>query len=230
MGRELPTSGRSGLPYIVVPVALVAGEALAIWGGLELMSFGPSRRWAVVWAAVVILGSGLVVGGIGAWMGRRWDGYLLSLAAGGMAAGTLMVASGIVLRSIRLSLGGPMLPLVGALVAGLIAVTAWMALTGRSTSLAPMSGGRTAVATIAAILVVPPVLGMALVSAGAGWFVQCDGTVPLWMVPDDYDGGGCVALRPFWEAMLPWHWGEWREVCLGMCLDLDAFPGGGSGG
>jgi hypothetical protein len=163
-------------------------------------------------------------------MGRRWGGYLLSLAAGGTAVAALLVASGIVFRSIRLSMGGPFLPLLGALVAGLTAVGAWLILTGRSTSPAALSGRRSAFMSIAAILVVPPLLGMALVSAAAGGIVQCDGTVPLWMLPDDYDGGGCVALRPFWEGLLPWHWSGWREVCLGMCLDMDIYRGGGSGG
>jgi hypothetical protein len=54
---------------------------------------------------------------------------------------------------------------------------------------------------------------------GLGRVAQCDGSVPKWMVPDDYDGGGCVELRPFWEGGLPWNIGDWEHYCLGMCLD-----------
>ena len=61
---------------------------------------------------------------------------------------------------------------------------------------------------------------MATISIGmAGSMVQCDGSVPEWMIPSDYDNSGCVALRPFWEAYLPWNVGKTEMVCLGMCVE-----------
>lgn len=47
--------------------------------------------------------------------------------------------------------------------------------------------------------------------------IQCDGTVPAWMIPDDYDGSGCVQIRPWWEAWLPGN-EDHSMVCLGLCL------------
>lgn len=46
---------------------------------------------------------------------------------------------------------------------------------------------------------------------------QCDGFVPEWWVPDDYDGGGCVEVQPNLIGLGPWNWGKWREVCIGLC-------------
>lgn len=47
-----------------------------------------------------------------------------------------------------------------------------------------------------------------------GW---CDGSVPRWMLPADYDGSGCIEIPDNWKASLPWA----REdlVCLGLCTD-----------
>lgn len=50
--------------------------------------------------------------------------------------------------------------------------------------------------------------------------IQCDGSVPRWMLPDDdRELGGCVPLRPAWEGWLPWNWGRQDLVCLGLCTD-----------
>lgn len=49
--------------------------------------------------------------------------------------------------------------------------------------------------------------------------IQCDGTVAAWMVPDDYDGGGCVEIRPAWEGFLPEN-SDHSDYCLGLCSDL----------
>lgn len=46
--------------------------------------------------------------------------------------------------------------------------------------------------------------------------VMCDGVAEMWMIPEDYDGGGCIALPPWWEHLVPGH--DTRRVCLSMCL------------
>jgi hypothetical protein len=45
--------------------------------------------------------------------------------------------------------------------------------------------------------------------------VMCDGTVPIWWIPDDYAGSGCVEMPPWWEMVLPGH--DTTMVCLGLC-------------
>ena len=52
---------------------------------------------------------------------------------------------------------------------------------------------------------------------------QCDGHVPEWMIPDDCDGG-CLELRPSWEARLPWNSGRTHPACLGMACMPSASP------
>jgi len=47
--------------------------------------------------------------------------------------------------------------------------------------------------------------------------IMCDGSVPEWWIPDDYDNSGCVAVPPPWEFFYPWHWGEQPVYCLGLC-------------
>jgi hypothetical protein len=79
---------------------------------------------------------------------------------------------------------------------------------------------------IGAILVATALVGfVALFAAGSVLpaVMQCDGSVPRWMLPPDYDNSGCVDLRPQWEASLPWNQGKAELVCLGMCVD--AQPG-----
>jgi hypothetical protein len=43
----------------------------------------------------------------------------------------------------------------------------------------------------------------------------CDGSVPLWMMPDDYDGSGCIPYPRNWEETLPWD--DEPTYCLGLC-------------
>lgn len=48
---------------------------------------------------------------------------------------------------------------------------------------------------------------------------QCDGDVPEWMIPGDFDGG-CLEVRPSWEGILPWNAGRTDRVCIGLgCMD-----------
>ena len=75
-----------------------------------------------------------------------------------------------------------------------------------------------AVGALAIGLLMGAILLSSLVVPSTG--TMCDGA-PEWMVPDDYAGGGCVAVRPFYEALLPGNWGEWRNVCLGMCASVE---------
>lgn len=53
---------------------------------------------------------------------------------------------------------------------------------------------------------------------------QCDGEVPAWMIPDDYNGSGCIELRPWWEGLLPWN-SDHTPYCLGLCGDGFLPPG-----
>ena len=73
-----------------------------------------------------------------------------------------------------------------------------------------------AAATVVVLLAVVFVVGYL---ANPFSTIQCDGDVPEWMIPSDYDDGGCVELRPAWEANLPWNAGKTELVCLGMCAD-----------
>ena len=72
---------------------------------------------------------------------------------------------------------------------------------------------------VAAMLLLPP--AFIALTTGQG---QCDGNVPRWMLPDNYQSlGGCVTLRPAWEGWLPWNWGRQDLVCLGMCAPEDSL-------
>lgn len=48
--------------------------------------------------------------------------------------------------------------------------------------------------------------------------IMCDGSVPTWMLPKDYNGGGCVMYPVNWEQTLPWDDEELH--CLGMCVSF----------
>lgn len=75
------------------------------------------------------------------------------------------------------------------------------------------------VAVIGVLIAAMLVLGSATGGGGAT-MSQCDGSVPRWMLPDDYRQlGGCVPLRPAREAWFPWNWGRQDLVCIGMCAD-----------
>lgn len=50
--------------------------------------------------------------------------------------------------------------------------------------------------------------------------VQCDGSVPTWMIPDDYDQSGCVRIL---EGAPPADW-DGRWVCIGLCDSLNPSP------
>jgi hypothetical protein len=52
--------------------------------------------------------------------------------------------------------------------------------------------------------------------------IVCDGVVERWMIPEDYSGGGCVTLPPWWEHLVPGH--NTERVCLTACL-LEVTPG-----
>ena len=61
-------------------------------------------------------------------------------------------------------------------------------------------------ALMLAVLAIPFLLGP------RSYVIQCDGGVPTWMLPDDYDGG-CVELLP---GPPPADWdGSW--LCTGLC-------------
>ncbi|HEX5579481.1 MAG TPA: hypothetical protein VFY43_07440, partial [Candidatus Limnocylindria bacterium] len=47
--------------------------------------------------------------------------------------------------------------------------------------------------------------------------IGCDGSVPRWMLPDDYDGGGCIPWPENWATTQPWD--DEEMVCLGLCGD-----------
>jgi hypothetical protein len=61
-------------------------------------------------------------------------------------------------------------------------------------------------------------VAMVIVGAFTGIHTgQCDGSVPRWMLPADYNGSGCIELPENWEASLPWSRDD--LVCLGLCTD-----------
>ena len=52
--------------------------------------------------------------------------------------------------------------------------------------------------------------------------IQCDGNLPVWMLEaQDYDGGGCAEVLPFWQA--PPN-ADWTEHCMGMCAGDNPWP------
>jgi hypothetical protein len=61
-----------------------------------------------------------------------------------------------------------------------------------------------------------------LSGAFGGRVIQCDGSVPAWMITDDYAGSGCVELKPAWQGWLPGT--DHTPVCLGLCLESSLAP------
>ena len=50
--------------------------------------------------------------------------------------------------------------------------------------------------------------------------IQCDGSVPTWMISEENEGTGCVELLP---GPPPRDWdGSW--ICIGLCLEPDPSP------
>jgi len=66
----------------------------------------------------------------------------------------------------------------------------------------------------AVIVVCLTAIGVAALFVGSVTYtIQCDGSVPTWMVPADYDNGGCVRIL---DGEPPADWdGSW--ICLGLC-------------
>jgi hypothetical protein len=65
------------------------------------------------------------------------------------------------------------------------------------------------------VLVAGSLLAGSLATLSVGGSIGCDGSVPRWMIPATYDGGGCVPWPANWQETQPWE-GE-DMVCLGMC-------------
>jgi hypothetical protein len=81
----------------------------------------------------------------------------------------------------------------------------------------------------ATVLVTILVIAGGIAMLGSAWphgfglrEIQCDGTVPAWIVPDEYDGTGCVELRPAWEGLLPENSDD-SDYCLGLCANLAPY-------
>ena len=47
--------------------------------------------------------------------------------------------------------------------------------------------------------------------------ISCDGSVPRWMLPSDYNGGGCIPWPENASRTQPWDGQD--MVCLGLCSD-----------
>lgn len=66
-----------------------------------------------------------------------------------------------------------------------------------------------------------PAVVIAVLLAGCYLFtsthtIQCDGTMPTWMIEaQDYDGGGCAEVLPS-QAAPPGA--DWTPYCLGYCI------------
>lgn len=56
------------------------------------------------------------------------------------------------------------------------------------------------------------VLGLLLFVPMPGF---CDGNAPEWQPAP----GGCTAVTPLWEFLVPWHWGA-PDRCIGLCQEL----------
>jgi hypothetical protein len=87
------------------------------------------------------------------------------------------------------------------------------------------------VAPVVAVLVALMVL-----SAGVWWVreaaaipthrrsytMQCDGSLPIWMLEaQDYDGGGCAEVLP--SHMAPPD-ANWTHYCMAMCDRMEPWP------
>jgi hypothetical protein len=65
--------------------------------------------------------------------------------------------------------------------------------------------------SVAAIAVV----GVLVIAFGSYRTIQCDGSIPTWMIDSqDYNGGGCAEILPDWRAPAN---ADWTPYCLGMC-------------
>jgi hypothetical protein len=72
-------------------------------------------------------------------------------------------------------------------------------------------------------LIAAGIVGFALLLVGAAMFIdattmrqiQCDGSLPRWMLyAQDYDGGGCAHVLPSSQAAPN---ADWTLYCMGMC-------------
>ena len=142
---------------LITGVFLVASAMLASQVGVA----GPQRlaTWATLGTTGLVL---LAIGG-GLWLSHRWTAYVLALVALGGAASATLVASGVIARSVRLALGGPLVPALIAVGSALVALGAvWLARrkdwerTGPMTGLGPvligLAGGAIGAALLATLM------------------------------------------------------------------------------
>jgi hypothetical protein len=92
-------------------------------------------------------------------------------------------------------------------------------------------GGTVRGVRIQVVLLVGGLFMVAAIVGGVGYAfrwdaqtIQCDGSVPAWMIEaQDYDGGGCAEVLPTSEAPAD---ADWSPYCLGYCI-LDKPRGQG---
>jgi hypothetical protein len=101
---------------------------------------------------------------------------------------------------------------IAALLVTVVATCAWIVAARLVFRRGPRSAGPYLLAGgLASIALAVAALFPSLVSVG------CDGSVPRWALPDDYDGGGCIPMPENMAATQPWDHED--MVCLGLCSD-----------
>jgi hypothetical protein len=122
-------------------LALIVGVCLCSWAFLASQMDFAGLRWTATWSTLGATGVTLLVIGAGLWLAHRLAPYALAALGFGAASAALVVASGLTVRSVRLALGGPVLPMLIAVFAVTIGLAAsWLARRGGASSLRPMTG------------------------------------------------------------------------------------------
>jgi hypothetical protein len=156
---------------LVALLALLVGVILAALAILASQQGQTGLRWLASWATVGATGLALLVIGIGLWAAHRWAPYALAALCFGVAAVALVVALGLTARSVRLELGGPLVPVLIAMGSAFVAVeAAWLTRDGRSAGLKPMTGIGAVLIGVVGILANAILLSSAMAGVGLiGW-------------------------------------------------------------
>ena len=80
-------------------------------------------------------------------------------------------------------------------------------------------GAAASIAALAVVALLGAVLFLPFGPLNSG-MVQCDGSVPTWMITEENASTGCVEIQ---EGAPPRDWdGSW--ICIGMCLTANPSP------
>ena len=197
--RDVLALGSITAAILLAAAALLASQAGT--GGL---------RWTATWMTAGATAAAWLVAGIGLWAGRRWAPHGVAVLAFGTGIASLVVASGLTARSVRLAMGGPQVPVLIAIGSGVIGTVAvWLARRPELERSGPVTGVGAVIAGVAGAVVSAILVSSAMDGAAlGGWpwpatVAVLGGQAALFGTMLAYGVHRLTTGRRFWPMAIP---------------------------